>query len=141
MGLNSVLGFTESFNSDNFCRICLISKLASRTETDEANFIYRNELNYDLDSTHKSHGVKEFCIWNLLPNFHVNKNISCDLMHDLLEGVLRYDMAFIINHLIKKKYFSLDLLNNRIRFFKFSTADSGNPMPQIKSEHLKKITL
>lgn len=138
LGLNSVLGFTESFNSENFCRICLTTKLESQTETNESLFIYRNELNYNLDSTHKSHGVKEPCIWNLLPNFHVTRNVSCDLMHDLLEGVLRYDMAFIINNLIKRKYFSLNLLNDRIKFFKFSKADSGNLMPQIKSEHLKR---
>lgn len=32
----------------------------------------------------------------------------------------------------------MDRLNNRIKFFKFSKADLGNPMPQIKADQLKK---
>lgn len=59
-------------------------------------------------------------------------------MHDLFEGILRYDMAFIVNDLVKKKYFTLTQLNNRMQFFKFSKADLGNALPEIKSDHLRK---
>lgn len=138
LGLNSILGFTESFNSDYFCRVCLATKQICQVEVNQSEFILRNRENYDFHSSNTSHGVKELCIWNSLPNFHVTNNISCDMMHDVLEGILRYDMAFIINSLIKKKYFSLDHLNERIKCMKFSKADTGNLMPQIKSEHLKK---
>lgn len=138
LGLNSILGFTEGFNSDFYCRLCIAHKNICKVETNEHNLIPRTVENYELDSTALSHGVKESCIWHQLSTFHIAKNISCDLMHDLLEGVLRYDMAFLIDELIKKKYFTLDHLNNRIKFFKFSRADIGNPMPQIKGDHLKK---
>ncbi|XP_031359195.1 uncharacterized protein LOC116182794 isoform X1 [Photinus pyralis] len=138
LGLNSILGFNESFNSDHFCRICLATKQMSQVEVDQLKFILRSKETYNSHSTNFSHGVKESCIWNVLPNFHVTNNICCDMMHDVLEGILRYDMAFVINSLIRKKYFSLDHLNERIKFFKFSKADAGNPMPQIKSDHLKK---
>lgn len=37
-------------------------------------------------------------------------------MHDVFEDIHRYDMAFIIDYLIAKKYFTLDQLNNRIRY-------------------------
>lgn len=138
LGLNSILGFSESFNSDFFCRFCLASKLTSQTEIHASNFIKRTKENYNKHSTEKSHGVKEVGVWNELRNFHVTENLSCDLMHDMLLGILRYDMALIINALIKSKYFSLTHLNERIKFFKFSKADIGNQMPQIKPEHLKK---
>jgi len=49
--------------------------------------------------------IKEMCIWHELSNFHVTNNLSCDLMHDVLEGILRYDMAEII--ILLKKNISL----------------------------------
>ena len=60
-------------------------------------------------------------------------------MHDVLEGILRYGMAHILNYLIYvKKYFTLDNINKRIQLFKFSEVDLGNPMPEIKADHIKK---
>lgn len=137
LGLNSILGFNESFSSDYFCRICRSPKERTRIESVENSLSLRSIDNYKLDSLTLSHGVKEVCIWHDLSNFHVTTNISVDLMHDLLEGILRYDMALLINNLIEKKYFTLGRLNERIKFFKFSKCDIGNPMPQIKLTHLK----
>jgi len=59
-------------------------------------------------------------------------------MHNVLEVILKYDMAQIINYFIKNKYFSLEQLNERIKYFKFSAIDTGNPIPLLISEHLKK---
>lgn len=132
LGLNSIMGFSGSFSSDFFCRICTAHRSITRTETNEGNFIIRTKENYDLDSLTHANGVKENCIWNELPNFHAGTNFCTDLMHDMLEGVLRYDMAYIINELMRKKYFTLDHLNNRIKFFKLSKTDVGNGIPQIK---------
>lgn len=141
LGLNSVLGFNESFNSEYFCRICIAPKYVTQTEIDDSKFILRTLENYAQDSENCTRGVKEKCIWHALPNFHISRNFSCDLMHDCFEGILRYDMAFIISSLLDQKYFDLNHLNNRIKFFKFSKADAGNAMPQIKSDHLKKKQL
>lgn len=141
LGLNSILGFSESFNADYFCRICVTHRNVTRTETDASKFIFRITDNYQLHAAELSHGVKEKCIWNDLMSFHVTRNKYCDLMHDVFEGILRYDMAYLINHLINKKYFDLNRLNSRIQFFKFSKADIGNAMPSIKHEHLKEKQL
>lgn len=138
LGLNSVLGFTESFNSEYYCRMCVTPKNVAQIEINDSNFHLRTTENYAQDSEALTRGLKESCIWHSLPNFHLTKNYSCDLMHDCFEGVLRYDMAFIIAALLDLNYFNLDHLNNRIKYFKFSKADAGNVMPQIKSEHLKK---
>lgn len=135
LGLNSVLGFSESFSADYFCRFCVTHRENTKVEVNSNNFISRTIENYNIHSNERSHGVKERCIWNNLENFHVTSNVYCDLMHDFLEGILRYDMAFLINALIKKRYFDLNRLNSRIKFFKFSKADVGNQMPFIKSEH------
>ncbi|CAH1184033.1 unnamed protein product [Phaedon cochleariae] len=109
-----------------------------QTDWKVSNFVIRSQENYDSDCQNCSHGFKEFAVWNELESFNVIQNFSCDLMHDMLLGVLRYDMAFIINYLIKSKYFTLDRLNDKIKFLEFSKADAGSAMPQIKQEHMKK---
>lgn len=138
LGLNSIMGFQESFQSNHFCRVCKASKDQTKVQNEENSYLLRTKSNYELDLGTFSFGVKEECIFHSLSNFHVTENVACDLMHDTLEGVLRYEMAYIIQSLINKKYFTLDELNNRIKYFKFSDADVGNVMPQIKSDHLKK---
>lgn len=138
LGLNSMLGFSESFSSDYFCRFCITQKNKTKVEICSSKFVPRTLENYDVQCTELSYGVKEKCIFNDLENFHVITNVYCDLMHDIFEGVLRYDMANLIDELIKKKYFDLSQLNNRIKFFKYSKADLGNTVPPIKADHLKK---
>ncbi|CAG9763778.1 unnamed protein product [Ceutorhynchus assimilis] len=93
LGLNSILGFSESFNSDYFCRICVTHRNFTKTETDVSKLILRTTDNYQLHAGELSYGVKEKCIWNDLVSLHVTRNRYCDLMHDVFEGVLRYDMA------------------------------------------------
>jgi hypothetical protein len=62
-------------------------------------------------------GIKENCIWNQIPSFHVTQNYCVDIMHDVLLGVCNYDLAPLLkNYIIMFKYFSLDTLNNRIQF-------------------------
>lgn len=141
LGLNSLLGFVESFSAEHYCRLCLAPKKLAQTEINTSNFVLRTEKNYNQDSQVFSRGVKENCIWHILSNFHITKNYSFDLMHDILEGILRYDMAYIISFLVSRKYFTLELLNNRIKYFKFSKADPGNGFPQIKFDHLRKKQL
>ncbi|XP_031359139.1 uncharacterized protein LOC116182736 [Photinus pyralis] len=138
LGLNAILGFNESFNSTYFCRICKMSKDITQCSSSLDMSLIRNPINYEEDASSLSFGIKEPCIWNELCCFHVTVQISCDVMHDLLEGTLRYEMAYIINKLINRKYITLPHLNERIKYFKICEADRGNPIPEIKNEHLKK---
>lgn len=68
-----------------------------------------NNNNYNNDSFSLAYGIKEIYIWHELPNFHVTNNLSCDLIHDMLGGIFRYNIAQIINCLIKK---NISLLMN-----------------------------
>lgn len=68
----------------------------------------RNEENYKLDvlqANAAETGVNELCVFNAIPNYHVITNSVCDFMHDVTEGVARYDMAVVITQLINDKYF------------------------------------
>jgi len=68
-------------------------------------------------------------------------NIVCDFMHDIPEGVARYDMAVIINHLITNKYFTLDILNKRIELFNYGETERKNTCNETKTPSRDKSPL
>lgn len=123
LGLNSMLGFTTSFNADSFCRFCKVTEAMSTKLIEQDDSLLRTKLNYDSDVLrHDSQktGIKEYCAWNKVNNFHVAENYSVDIMHDLLEGVCNYDLGLILHDLIiSKKLLTLDNLNFKIKFFQY----------------------
>ncbi|KAB0804462.1 hypothetical protein PPYR_01432 [Photinus pyralis] len=76
LGLNSILGFTESFQANNFCRICKSTKAESKTQFVEDPSQIRTEENYLQDVETLSAGIKEPCMWRTLPKFVQKKIIS-----------------------------------------------------------------
>lgn len=95
LALNSVLGFSRSFSSSYFCRLCKIEKTESKVKCEEDCSILRNLTNYNddlnLNSPEKT-GIGENSIFNKINKFHVVENFYADLLHDVLEGVLKYDL-------------------------------------------------
>lgn len=90
LGLNSILGFVESFSSNFYCRICRSPKSELQNMINECPETLRNEINYATDINTNNYsltGLKELCIFNEVPSYHVTKNSVCDFMHDLTEGV------------------------------------------------------
>lgn len=61
-------------------------------------------------------------------------------MHDIPEGVARYDMALIINGLIEQKYFKLEELNNRI-MFNYGVTEKKILLQLLETLILKKVVL
>lgn len=45
------------------------------------------------------------------------------MLHDLLEGIVPFELALCLDVLIKKKYFSLSDLNNQIKMFPYKWSD------------------
>lgn len=128
LGIHSLMGFNESFVSNNYCQFCLSDKNSCRVQVTEDLNLLRNIDNYQKDLVNFNNGIKEECIWNNLPRFHVTNNLSCDVMHDIHEGVSRYDLGEILYQFVFiKKYFTLDILNNRIKYFNFNSNDNKPP--------------
>lgn len=131
LGLNQMLGFTESFKANYYCRFCFKPKSECQvSEIEEADKL-RNENNYQTGV----YGIKENCIFNVLDNFNVLKNFAVDYMHDILEGVGRYVSARIIKELILSGIITLKFLNDRIDETDFG---NYNRPPHITVQHLKK---
>lgn len=136
LGLNSILGFTESFSANNFCRLCTTHKSITKQQTQINLSAVRSEADYDRHVREKNYGIKESCIWNKLTYFHVCQNQSVDLMHDVYEGIHRYDMTLILNKLLQEKWFSLEILNSRVKYYTYDYNEHNHP-PPVKKEHLE----
>lgn len=132
LGVNSILGFTESFSSLHYCRFCRSNNIDMKSQLFEQNEHLRNLCNYKEDVNINNlniTGIKEDSIWNTLKNFHVVENFSVDCMHDLLEGVCHYDLTVILkSFILKEKYFSLQQLNRRIEIFNFGPSTQKPPL-------------
>lgn len=138
--LNSILGFC-GFSSSVFCKHCRLNASETQKATIEDPSMIRNEENYDEDvsvENKKETGIKRNSIFNTIYLFHVTHSAGVDIMHDLSEGVLRYNMCSIILYFIKKKIFTLKTLNDRKRTFNYDYPDRGNKSVNIKVEKLKK---
>lgn len=139
LGLNSLLGFNESFVSEYFCRICRAPKSVTRCAKFENENLLRTFENYAQDLANFSYGVKEHCVFNEILHLDCTTNYRCDIMHDLFEGVCRYDLAKIIQYFMNKNYVTLKHLNYRIKYFNHqSDFDRGNKIPLIRNDHLNK---
>lgn len=139
LGMNSIMGLTESFSSNYCCRFCISSKEEMQNMTVENENSRRTRENYLQHVSEKQFGVKEYCIFNDLSTFHTTENLCCDVMHDLCEGVCRYDMAKVLEYFIYvKKDFSLDRLNSRIKYFDYDqSVDIGNRVPLIAANQIR----
>ena len=122
-GLNTILGYSESFSANLYCRLCRLSKAEAQYATEIRDIDLRTEGNYNADvqsNNFQTSGVKENSAFNEIPYFHCVQNIIADTMHDLLEGVLPYETGLIFNQLVLiDKIINCDHFNAIIRNFNF----------------------
>lgn len=135
-GYNSMQGFIEGFTGNYFCRICKLH----RTEMHHhclpvANDRLRTVDNYADDVALQDpteSGVSENCVWNDVPSYHCVQNANCDVMHDIFEGVLKYDLCKILYYLVHiRGYFSLETLLERIDGFDYGPNEVCNKPPTV----------
>lgn len=143
LALNTILGFQESFSANSFCRFCKCLRTETQSCTFEDKKKMRNCQNYAQDLVTNFPyltGVKIDCVLNKILSFHVTANFSVDIAHDILEGVAGVVMVRLLNQFVfVDKFFDIEMLNNRIKFYNFSP--NHNKPPLISLEYLKKKTL
>lgn len=144
VALNNILGFMRSFSAKFYCRTCKVENKDCKTSFQENCSKLRNITNYDYDvqlNDPQNTGLREFSVFNNINNYHVTDNFYADLLHDLFEGVLQYDICHIIQKLMISGFFDLELLNIRKQNFDFGETENGNKSPAIKLEHLRSFHL
>ena len=86
----------------------------------ETHFEQCQLLDGDLRGHYSTtYGINRHSVLEEAPGFSVATGIPHDIMHDLFEGVVPYEMKHLISHCLQNKYFSLDMLNDRIELFDF----------------------
>ncbi|XP_066595382.1 uncharacterized protein [Prorops nasuta] len=137
LGIHDICGFNKSFKSSYSCRACLVDSEQLFTLTYEKVEILRNVENYTSHAFSRSHGIKEECCFNRIPSFHVISNLTFDIMHDLYEGICRYELGQILNGLLNiDKLFTLETLNSRVRYFNYGI--KINLPPPLTADSIKK---
>jgi hypothetical protein len=145
LGAHSLFGFVESFSANFICRFCLAQKddiqdkfLASCFERRSRKHII--DCSDSLNAVGFSSSVacvKNTCILNNLDYFHCTEQSIVDCMHDVLEGVIPYELPLIINSLIDRKFFTLADINNALFHFNYSSGDVGSKSPAISLSNLR----
>jgi hypothetical protein len=120
LGVNQLYGFVESFSAVHFCRLCMISKGDCNVTHRDDGLQMRNKDQYTeqlqslLDGKRciRDCGIKNDCLLNSLQYFHITENVTVDIMHDFLEGIIPYELKLIMSSFIyDRKYFSLEVFS------------------------------
>ena len=151
LGAAWIGGFKEGVSfAKRLCRNCFASKEEAKTTFTEKDLVLRTADDHrrkcatisdsTLPKATKDYWSTEWGINNVSPllelhDFDLCNCIVQDPMHVFLEGVLPYEAALLLFHLIyNKKYFTLDWLNMQLETFPYSYLEERNK-PAIIQKH------
>lgn len=91
-----------------------------------------------------TYGVYRDCILNSSRYFHICDGLAPDIMHDILEGSLQYEVKELLKHLIQTEhFFTLKELNDSIEGFPYVAPDKATKptiiAPQVLSSSDKSL--
>ena len=142
-------GFKQSFSfAHRFCRSCMATKDDSRTNFRECEFTLRDPVSHvqqcslleghDSVKSSVEYGINRHSLLDEIPCFSVVKAMPHDIMHDLFEGVIPYELKLLIDHCsIANSYFSLATLNHRITAFDYGYSEIGDKPALIRECKLR----
>lgn len=150
LAAHSIGGFKQSSSfALRICRTCLITKDQAQTCFDERNCILRTPEDHDRhcelltgplhDHFSTLYGVNRKSILDEVPNFSVALGLPHDIMHDLYEGVLPYELKMLLRYCVQEDFFSIQELNDRISKYDFSKKKPTLLDPSIIRDPEKKI--
>lgn len=143
LGANTALGFAGGFNADYYCRFCTQIKWLCQTKCREDVNKIRTVENYEkqiqkIENSEKTlklkdtEGIKQYCMLNNSPYFHIIVNKTADIMHDLNEGTIPCLLGHLFRLCIEKKVFSEEKLCSTAQFFDYGRLNSRNVPSRIK---------
>lgn len=144
LGLHSMLGLVESFSANFACRVCKVAKNTLKEQFYEDKDLLRKMDSYSAElalNDPSMTGIKERCVFLDIKDFDLFQQVGVDIMHDILEGVAKYLISFmLLEYTQKLKLFSLSTLNNKLAYMDFGP-DCKNRPCSIEKEHLVRRTL
>ncbi|XP_056315761.1 uncharacterized protein LOC130230656 isoform X1 [Danio aesculapii] len=144
LGLNSILGYVESFSAKHYCRLCLTDKVLAQEvfSEDDPRMILRNrnqnEKHYkylaDNPNENSCYGIKRNSILNTLTYFNVSENFMLDIMHDILEGVAQYEVKLLFEYM-SCNLIPGDSIPQRLYAFSYGFLDQNNRPTKVNLQH------
>ena len=138
LAAHSLGGFKEGVGSANRpCRTCEVTKSELSNVHCAADCHLRDEREH-LDRVASLHtvskeaktywskewGINSDTVLTCIPDFEVTKALLHDPMHDILEGVARYELPAMLSlFIVEKKLFTLLELNSRIQNFEYDVSE------------------
>ena len=123
LGAHAFGSFQESMSfSHRICRSCMATTEQIQTNFVESDCILRTAMAHRqhvsiLDSSASvEYGINRQSELEGIPNFSVAENLPHDIMHDLFEGVLPYEIKLLLTILMGNNYLTLSVLNEHIIF-------------------------
>lgn len=136
LGSHQLGGFMQCFSPNvlRICRTCLITSSQVQENVKVEDFVLRTPDNYERHAKAVAienklstvYGIKFMSPLNKIPEFHVARGLPPDVMHDLLEGIVPFELSLILKKLISDNFFTLDYFNHRIINLKYKSSDSRN---------------
>lgn len=135
LGSHFLGGYVECFRGSSafICRHCHATGEEINKITHEDRCYLRSQSTYNSSSSliaasnsNSVDGVKLDSPLNELPGFHVQEGLPPDIMHDLFEGIVPYEIKLILSNLKLMGYVTADVLNMRICHFPFNANDVKN---------------
>ena len=135
LAAHQIGGFKESMSfAHRICRSCMTTTEKAQKYFLESNFELRTPEMHttqcaNLESEPSSHLSKEYginrkSILENIPNFSVVQNLPHDIMHDLIEGVIPYEMKSMLSHFVNScHYFTLQQRNERLQNYDFGYSE------------------
>lgn len=140
LGLNSILDYSKSFKAKHFCRICSMDSELTKRSTRDDETLYRTKRSYEEALTNedslKEAGIHRNSVFNKIPGLHITDIKSVDAMHDYFEGYAHDAIIACLKHFMDEEYFTLEELNEYIKYFDYDVNEKKVKPPQLKSDAL-----
>jgi hypothetical protein len=150
LGLHGILGYVEIFSHSLCCDICLGKTDDFQLLFRESQYKLRDQKTYNKQvmelqaNSSRCHvdGLKANCELSKLRYYHPANNDTCDIMHDILEGVAPYEVSLLLNHLIYyEKKLSLTELNRILNCYQYGPVMNCSKPSEILASKLQRSGL
>lgn len=142
LGLHIAFGFLESFGKSlYYCHHCNMHKTEAQTSVEENVSLLRDAQEQELtffENKRKTYergkdamGLKRYSLLNSINHFDTQKNMSLDMMHDLLEGDIPLTMRKFIEKCLDLNIISIEDINEKIVNFDYGLTENKNKPTEI----------
>uniref|UniRef100_A0A914PFD5 DUF3800 domain-containing protein n=1 Tax=Panagrolaimus davidi TaxID=227884 RepID=A0A914PFD5_9BILA len=142
LGVHQMSSYTTHFAGDVSCRMCYATADEIRANSILIDCRIKTAENYDRLTNRNDciglerEGIKNYCIFNRLQNFHVVDAASVDMMHDLLEGHLKKLLVYVVRSLINDGI-TLEAINNAVTSFPYKGRIVHNKPQKFFADHIR----